>query len=184
MPRRKVHPVSPPSDPARPRSEAAGPLGAGAGNYALSPSQSKGRPITKRTEERLARYIIIHASEPHLTQRQIAERLGCSYEALKLTLYKATKDGLLRFDEPLKKLKYEVIPQVVDGLADFVKAKDKQAIIETAKATVFKQYLAEEGVADQPNMVLGIKIEMPGNADAKPIEAQIIGKGRELTNGQ
>jgi hypothetical protein len=122
----------------------------------------------------------IRALEPNLTNKQIAERLGITPNALSCMIYKATKRGWLRFDEPLDRMKYEIVPNVVDNLAKFVNEGDKQTTLEVAKGTIFKTYQAAEGIQDQQNTILAIKFESEPESGATIVTGQVVGKPKEI----
>lgn len=117
---------------------------------------------------------------PGLSHKEIAERMGMTSDGLYKAIRKARDRGVLEIHEPMEKLKYEVIPQAMDNLSQLLKEKDKAATLETVKNTVFKQFQTAEGIQEQPNMVLGIKIDMSGADESKLATGQIMGKPRVL----
>jgi len=123
----------------------------------------------------------LRAMYPDLTHAQIAEKMGYAASGLTDLLYRANKQGLLKFEEPLNKLRYEIIPMVADNLADFMKSPDDKtrliATMGTAKETLFKQFQASEGIQESTNMVLALKIEP---ATPRELTGEIVGVGREI----
>ena len=72
---------------------------------------------------------------------------------------KATKEGWLIFEDPMKRIEHEITPAVVDNLKYWLDKKDKQITIETAKGTLFPAYKESKGIREAPSTVLAIKIE-------------------------
>lgn len=128
---------------------------------------------------RVAQYIVIKATNPNITQADIARTIGISVSSLQGYLYKARKEGWITFEDPLNKLEYEIIPKVVENLNHFLDAKDKQVTIETAKGTLFKSYQESKGISDAPKTVLAIKLETP-EGEVQIVSGHIVGKPREV----
>lgn len=121
------------------------------------------------------------AIEPDLTQKDAAARMGIATQTLTNYLYDATKEGWLKFTDPLAELKYEIMPMVTRNLKYHLEQGDKDVTIKTAQGTIFKQFLDSEGVKDAPTTVLALKIEMPPAAQlgATPqIKGVIVGTPR------
>lgn len=138
---------------------------------------------SRKARDRVATWIAIRAQEPHLLQREIADRMGINPKTLTALLYNATKAGWLQFDDPLEKIEYQIVPKVVDNLIEFLDQKDKTVTLETAKGTIFKSYQASKGISDAPSNVLALKIEMVDpTTPTKSITGQIIGKARALSD--
>lgn len=136
---------------------------------------------SRKARQRVAEWIAIRAAEPHLRQKDIAERMGITAGTLSNLLANAQRKGWLVFDNPMDKIEYQIVPKVVDNLLEFLDQKDKTVTLETAKGTVFKQYQAAKGVQDVQNTVLALKIEMadPGTP-TKIITGQIVGQPRSV----
>lgn len=138
---------------------------------------------SRRARDRVAQWIAIRAQEPHLLQREIADKMGINPKTLTSLLYNATKAGWLQFDDPLEKIEFQVIPKTVDNLIEFLNQKDKTVTLETAKGTIFKSYQASKGISDAPSNVLALKIEMGDpTTPVKEITGQIVGKARSITD--
>jgi len=111
--------------------------------------------------------------------------MGLAPKSLNALIGKATKEGWLKFDDPIARINHEIIPKVLDNLNTFLDARDKAVTIETAKGTIFKTYQASEGALEgQQQNVLALKIEMIGSDTAPIISGQVIGKPRELKDSQ
>ncbi len=129
--------------------------------------------------DRIGQWIALKTEDPHLTNQEIAEKMGITRGSLNSMIWAARKDGLLKFEDPLQKIEYQIIPKVVDNLMEFLDAKDKTVTLETAKGTIFKQYQQTKGVSDNPTNVLALKIEMPDAAQGmKVVTGQIVGQPR------
>ena len=118
--------------------------------------------------------------EPAITQREMALRLGIHEVTLNTAVRQGIREGWLKFDEALERMKHEVVPKTLDNLIEFLDKKDKTVTVETAKGTIFKMYQASEGI-NEGQLILALKIEtMPAVAQEKAIDAQIVGRPREL----
>jgi hypothetical protein len=135
--------------------------------------------------ERIAQWVAIRAAEPGITAADAAKKMGLAPKSLNALIGKATKEGWLKFDDPIARINHEIIPKVLDNLNTFLDARDKAVTIETAKGTIFKTYQASEGALEgQQQNVLALKIEMIGSDTAPIISGQVIGKPRELKDSQ
>lgn len=138
---------------------------------------------SRKARDRVAEWIAIRASEPHLRQKDIAERMGIKAHTLNNLIQNAQKKGWLVFDNPLDKIEYQIVPKVVDNLIEFLDQKDKTVTLETAKGTIFRQYQASKGIQDVQNNVLALKIEMADStAPVKIVTGQIVGQPRSIEN--
>src|SRR5258708_81266 len=152
----------------------------GARRAAIAAKEPQGIVDVKR-RRRILDWVKVTAEHPDWTKKEVADAIGTSVKTLTRDLQYAQQHGLVDFDAPLERLRYEIIPGVIDNLANFVKAKDKTVTLETAKATIFKTYQAEEGIIDGQNNVLALKIEMTGvPSDVKIVEGQVVGVPKEL----
>lgn len=109
--------------------------------------------------------------------------MGIGVANLRWHLRKATKEGWLRFDDPLERLEHELIPQTMDNLKHFLDKKDRQTTIETAKNTIFKVYQESQGVGQTQQTVLALKIDMqaiPNQETTKIISGEVVGTPKEL----
>jgi hypothetical protein len=129
----------------------------------------------------VANWLATRAMFPTMSNRDIAAKMGIPTPTLYKALERARAQGKLDLHEPLDQLKYQIIPKAVTNLEKLLDANDKTATLETMKGTLFKVYQASEGAQEMPNLVLGIKIEMPEGYDqTKVIQGTIVGKPREL----
>jgi hypothetical protein len=121
------------------------------------------------------------AIEPKLTHEEAAKRLGIATQTLTNTIYKATKGGWLKFEDPLDELEFEIIPKVTHNLKYYLDQGDKEVTIKTAQGTIFKQHLAAKGVAQAApqTTVLAFKIEMPSGGPTHSAGV-IVGTPRKL----
>lgn len=128
---------------------------------------------------RIAAWLAIRASEPGITQKEIAQRMGISPNTLYSLIYRAQKAGWLKFDDPMAKLEYQVIPKALDNLNKFLDEGDKTVTIEVAKGTIFKTYQESKGVGENvPQTILAIKFEQPTGDMVKVVTGQVVGKSR------
>jgi hypothetical protein len=131
--------------------------------------------------DRINQWLAIRALEPNLKDKEIAERLGIVPATLKSYIYKATKEGWLKFDNPVERLDNEIVPLVVDNLVHFLKEKDKTVTIETAKGALFPAYKEAMGIREAPNTILAIKIEaIPHDDQPIQLSGRIAGRARTI----
>lgn len=147
----------------------------------LPPIIAQGRTI----RDRVMQWVALKHKEPGISNVEVAKRLGISSTTLQAYLWRAGKEGWLKFDDPMSRVEYEIIPKVLDGLNSLLDAKDSKAIIESAKATIFKQYELSKGAKDAPTTIIALKIETgPNPVPSQPvqvaIEGQIVGVPRML----
>lgn len=147
---------------------------------AIQRGHGKGTGMDRSFRARVTQWLAIRALQPDITHAEIAAKIGISPETLRHHITKAGKQGLLSNLDPIEQLKYQIIPKVVDNLNEFIDQKDKQVTLETAKHTIFKAYQASEGIQDQNNMVLALKIEAADPTQPKNITGEIIGTARSL----
>lgn len=134
-------------------------------------------PTSQRA--RIAGWLAMRASEPGITTKEIAKRMGLAPQSLYTLIYRAQKAGWLKFDDPMAKLEYQVIPKAVDNLKKFLDEGDKTVTIEVAKGTIFKQYQAAQGLTEATaQTVLAIKFEQPSGEMVKSINAVVVGRSR------
>ena len=129
--------------------------------------------------DRVAQWLLLRQQEPGIKTSEIAKRLGISPNTLYSILVRARKEGWLKFDDPLSRIEYEIVPKVLDNMSLFLDQKDKQVTIEAFKATAAKQYQESKGVAEAPHTFVAIKIEAPDPDHLKVITGQIVGRPRE-----
>lgn len=145
----------------------------GAGELALIPEVDSTKVIRpdlpdiytqKRTyRTHIAQWAMMRAQEPGITTKDVAIRLGLNPDTLRSIVSLAAKEGWLKFDDPMSQLEHEIIPQVSENLKYFLKKRDKQVTLETAKGTLFPQFKESKGISEAPQTVLAIKIEMPAD---------------------
>lgn len=113
--------------------------------------------------DRIKKWLQWKAIEPKLTHRDAAARLGIAEQTLTNTIYKATKEGWLKFDDPLDELEFEIIPKVTHNLKYYLDQGDKDITIKTAQGTIFKQFQESKGIVKEApqTTVLAFKIEFP-----------------------
>lgn len=143
---------------------------------------------TPRTlKSHVANWARMRATEPALTNKDIAERLGIAPQTLNAAIYRGRKAGWLRFEDPIHEVKFGMIPKVVENVNLFLDARDKQVTIEAAKATIWKQFQASEGIADAPTTILALKIQMPEGYNASELpqpKGRIVGKPNTFAEGE
>lgn len=143
--------------------------------------------ITRKRSIRahVADWVQIRSLEPGITNIEVAKRLGISVGHLNTILSRANKEGWLKFEDPIAKLEYEIVPKVVDNLNYFLDAKDRTVTIETAKGTIFRQFQEVKGISDAPKTVLAIKLELPeGLVQPSPGTGRIVGAPRQIVEGE
>ena len=173
----------------RKRTQKAKPEPAGDGRYPVGLSR-KGKKLTagpakcrdialQNHKHWVGEWMAARLVEPAITQKEMATRLGIHEVTMNNAVKQGIREGWLRFDEALERMKYEVVPKTLDNLIEFLDKKDKTVTVETAKGTIFKMYQASEGINEGQQLILALKIESIPQ-DQKIIEGQIVGKPREL----
>ena len=137
-----------------------------------------GRKATPRA--RIAFWVAARSERPTITVKEVAKQLQISPKTLERDIIRAHKGGWLRFEDPLARVEYGLIPKVLDNLEAFLDAKDKTVTIETAKGTLFKQYQEAKGISEQQSTVLAIKIEAPKDGEERVITGQILGRPKAI----
>lgn len=117
---------------------------------------------------------------PAMSNADIAAKLGIGVTTLNSYICRAAREGWLKFDDPLERIEHEIIPQVVDNLNHFLKAKDRTVTIETAKGVLFPTFQASKGVNQAPITVLALKIESIDPSQVKAITGHIVGVPRSI----
>lgn len=135
---------------------------------------------TRTKKGRVREWLSYRALYPSMTNNEIAGKLGISPHTLNDYIRIGVKEGWLNFSDPLERIEHDLIPQVVDNLSHFLKNRDKQVTIETAKGTVFKTFEQSKGISAAPVTVLALKIEAVDPTTVKAITGQIVGKPRTL----
>lgn len=145
----------------------------------VTDAPSIGRNILKH---RIKLWLKWKAIEPELSHKEAAKRFGIAPQTLSNNIYTATKEGWLRFEDPLNELRYEILPKVTHNLKYYLDQGDKEVTIKTAQGTIFRQFLDSEGIKDAPTTVLALKIEMPANppSNGAGMRGQIVGSPRTM----
>lgn len=117
----------------------------------------------------------MRAEEPGITNNEIAKRLGISPGTLNNYVTRAAAEGWLKFDDPLSRVEYEIVPQVTKNLLKFLKEGDKTVTIETAKGTIFKTYQESKGITAAPTTILALRLETP-EGDFQMVSGKIVGQ--------
>ena len=132
---------------------------------------------------RIAEWIHWKALKPNISNVEIAEKMGISPSTLNNHISKAHKKGLIKFDDPLKRLEFEVIPKAVENLSNLLDKGSEKVTIEVARGTIFPQYRESKGLnqAAPQTTVLALKIEAPpAGTPSQVVVGQIVGKPRIL----
>lgn len=137
------------------------------------------------TRARISQWLTLKALDPDITNAEAAEKIGIQRGYLQHCIAEATREGWLKFHEPISRIEHEIIPKALDNLNELLINKNKMATIETVKNTVFKQYLESKGVRDAPTTVLAIRIDAApaDTVDGEVVRAMtghIVGTPREL----
>ena len=117
-----------------------------------------------------------------LNYQQVAEKLGLSYQYVRNLVWRAGKEGWLKFEDPLERFENEILPRVVDNIDYWIAQKDKKMTIEAAKGGgIFKSHQTMKIEGGAPSQVLALKIEMPPGAPEPTISAgKVVGRPRTL----
>lgn len=134
----------------------------------------------KTGRDRILQFLAIRNAEPDLSHADIARRLGLAPRTLYSIITKATKEGWLKFSDPISRIENEIIPKVVDNLSMFLDQKNERVTIETAKGTIFRKYQEEHGISDVAQTVLALKIETSDPSTVKVVTGRIIGKPKQI----
>lgn len=135
---------------------------------------------SKKRRDRLAEWIALRHEFPNLKTYELAEKMGIVPQTLYNLINKATKDGLLKFEDPMSRIEHEIIPKVLENIIGFLDEKDKTITLETAKATIFRQYTESKGIRDLPTTVLAFKIESVPGDSPKVVTGTIVGNPKGL----
>lgn len=126
----------------------------------------------------IARWAQLRISEPGLTNVEIAKRLQVTSTTLNAYITRGKREGWLRFEDPMTRMEYEIVPKAVAGLSELLDRKDKTAIIETAKGTLYPMFRDSKGVTEQVQTVLALKIERADGDNMKIVTGHIVGKSK------
>lgn len=133
---------------------------------------------TGTLRSRISEWLKLKQVDADITISEAARRLKIDSKTLNATILKAVEEGWLKFEDPLSKVEYQIIPKVIRNLSRLLDEGDKQTTIETAKGTVFKTYQDSKGISDAPKTVLALKIEMPDGENVHRMTGQILGAPR------
>lgn len=129
---------------------------------------------------RVATWLAFRAQNPELSTYAIAREMRIHPNTLNGILSRAVREGWLKFDDPLERLEHEIIPKTVDTLSEALNDGDRKVALETAKATIFRQYLDAKGVHDAPQTVLALKIETAPTDTVKVLAGHVLGTPRVI----
>lgn len=167
-------------------------LAAGEGWNAVSPESADAlngdglvATETGTTRARIAGWLKLKLEQPDITLPEAARQLRTDRKTLNACILKAVEEGWLKFEDPISKIEYQIIPKVVRNLNRFLDEGDKTVTIETAKGTLFKAYAESKGISEAAKTVLALKIEMPeGSLQTPLITGQILGAPRVVVDDQ
>ena len=131
--------------------------------------------------DRMAIYALCRAKG--MRGPEIAAQMGIQVTTLHSLVSKATRLGIIKFEHPADRLEYELTPQIVDNIKEFLgpTADDAHRLkmtVEAAKGTgLFKSHQAVKIESDTPPMVLALKFEL-GTSPASTQGGTIIGTPR------
>ena len=128
----------------------------------------------------IAEWLKLRTLEPEITLKDASLRLGMHRTTLSAIINRGTKEGWLRFDDPLSRIEHQIVPKVLDNLNHFLDERDKTVTIETAKGTIFKTYQESKGITQGSNTVLALKIEIPDGGETKIVAGSVVGKPKVL----
>lgn len=126
-------------------------------------------PSPNGLRSRIVQYVELRTLHPDLKNKEIAQRMGIAANTLESYLNRAVKQGILKFDDPIKRLEHEIAPRVLDNLKDYLEQKDKQVTIEAAKGILFPLFKNDKGIQeDGAKNILAIKFEFPAALENAP----------------
>jgi hypothetical protein len=127
----------------------------------------------------VARWLQLRGKDPDLTINEAARQLRIPRKTLNAAIQQAVANGWLRFEDPLSRLEFEIVPKVINNLNAWLDENDKTVTIEAAKGMVFPVYREAKGVSEAPQTVLALKIESPtGEQSSAIMTGQILGTPR------
>ena len=133
------------------------------------------------TRLRILEWLRLRSTDPLISTIDAAKQIGISHRTLYRDIATATKEGWLKFEDPLERIDFQIIPKTLDNLNHFLDERDKTVTIETAKATIFKAYQNAKGVSDGSTTILALKIEQPDEENPRIVTGHIIGKPKVIT---
>lgn len=126
--------------------------------------------------DRVAQWITMRAKEPGITNAEVARRLGIQPGTMNTILTRARKEGWLVIEDPLDRVQFDIIPQIVENLDHFLKARDKTVTIEAAKGVVFPSYRESRGIVENKVTVLGLQIQLPEQTGDVERKGRVVGQ--------
>ena len=131
-------------------------------------------PKPDSARSRILQYITLRAEG--LKGQEIADRIGIKYATLRTMVYKASKEGWLKFTDPTERFQNQIVPKVVDNIEHWIDKKDKTMTIEAAKGSgIFKNYQAIRVEGQAPTTVLALKIEPVAAGQTKVTSGHVVG---------
>lgn len=127
----------------------------------------------------VARWLQLRMVDPDITVLNAAKQLKIGRKVLEASIQTAVSEGWLKFDDPLSKVEFEIMPKVVRNLNHFLDDFDKTVTIEAAKGTLFPAFKESRGISEAPNTILALKIEAPPDGPVT-IQGQILGNPRPI----
>lgn len=138
-----------------------------------------GIAVPKDTKRgRVMEWVQMRSMEPGITNIECAKRMGIAVSYLNGCISQARKEGWLRFEDPMARMEFEIVPKTIDNLSALLDAKDKTATIETAKGTIFKSYLSSQGISEQPQTVLALRIDRADGTNMNIVTGRIVGRAK------
>lgn len=139
-------------------------------------------PVLKDDRSFGARILQIVALKARgLNNKQVAEELGLAYGTVRQIIYKASKEGLIKYDDPYERFEQSIVPKVVDNIEYWIDQKDKKMTIEAAKgAGLFKSHQAIRVEGEAPQTILALKIQMPEGTENRQLTGRVVGKPRRV----
>jgi Winged helix-turn-helix DNA-binding len=120
--------------------------------------------------DRVSQWIYYRATNPGITNAEVARRLNIAPGTLNTILSRARKAGWLKIENPMDRIEFELIPKIVENLNTFLDKGDRTVTIEAAKGVLFPQYRESKGIVENKIAVLGINIQMPeGEMALEPV---------------
>ncbi len=126
--------------------------------------------------DRVAQWIYFRATEPGITNAEVARRQGIQPGTLATIIMRAKRQGWLQIENPMDRIEHELIPKIVENLNTFLDRGDRTVTIEAAKGVLFPQYREAKGIVENKIAVLGINIQLPeGEGDSLARRGSIVG---------
>lgn len=143
-----------------------------------------GHPLTLAAlnhsfKARIAQIVLLRGKG--LRNKEIAEKLGLTPHSVRTLIWRAGKEGWLKFDDPLERFHNEIVPKVVDNIDYWIDKKDKRMTIEAAKgAGIFQTHQVVKNEGEAPQTILALKIETAPSDAPKVVTGHVVGSPRRL----